>query len=319
MPSSAIDPPGDPRRAQAAHQLSRRRRRETAAHDLAVRARLLRPRPRGRRPGASCARAFRHFRTDRIAALTPTETRYPRRRQALLEGMARDRGHSAAIAACSLLPKSDSTDALWRLGLNHTESRHERSQFRPALCRQPAASAAFYADLLGRPPVESSPTFAMFAAALGREARPVVAPHCRARGERRRAAAASSPSPSPTARAVDATHADWRGRGLPIVQPPTRSGFRPHLRRTRSRRASPARLRAGGAMSRNWIARRLGRACPARPQRGLHAVLPRQTRAAPPDPARRPRRLLLADAGLPRQGKCEAFTAIGVVSEGEPY
>jgi predicted DNA-binding transcriptional regulator YafY len=29
--------------------------------------------------------AFRHFRTDRIAALTPTEVRYPRRRQALLK------------------------------------------------------------------------------------------------------------------------------------------------------------------------------------------------------------------------------------------
>lgn len=30
-------------------------------------------------------RDFRHFRTDRIAALTPGETRYPRRRQALLK------------------------------------------------------------------------------------------------------------------------------------------------------------------------------------------------------------------------------------------
>jgi predicted DNA-binding transcriptional regulator YafY len=29
--------------------------------------------------------AIRHFRTDRIAALTVTETRYPRRRQALLK------------------------------------------------------------------------------------------------------------------------------------------------------------------------------------------------------------------------------------------
>jgi predicted DNA-binding transcriptional regulator YafY len=29
--------------------------------------------------------AFRHFRTDRIAALTPSETRYPRRRQVLLK------------------------------------------------------------------------------------------------------------------------------------------------------------------------------------------------------------------------------------------
>jgi len=31
----------------------------------------------------------------------------------------------------------------------------------------PAASAAFYADLLGRPPVEASPTFAMFGLASG--------------------------------------------------------------------------------------------------------------------------------------------------------
>ena len=31
----------------------------------------------------------------------------------------------------------------------------------------PPASAAFYADLLGRPPVESSPTFAMFALESG--------------------------------------------------------------------------------------------------------------------------------------------------------
>ena len=30
-------------------------------------------------------KGFRHFRTDRIAALTVTEARYPRRRQALLK------------------------------------------------------------------------------------------------------------------------------------------------------------------------------------------------------------------------------------------
>lgn len=44
--------------------------------------------------------AYRHFRTDRIAALTLTETRYPRRRQALLrewraaEGIPTGRGNS---------------------------------------------------------------------------------------------------------------------------------------------------------------------------------------------------------------------------------
>jgi len=36
--------------------------------------------------------AFRHFRTDRIAALTATETRYPRRRQALLKAWREQEG-----------------------------------------------------------------------------------------------------------------------------------------------------------------------------------------------------------------------------------
>ena len=39
-----------------AHRLSRRRRRRSTAHHLAVRARLLRPGARGRRRGARCAR-----------------------------------------------------------------------------------------------------------------------------------------------------------------------------------------------------------------------------------------------------------------------
>ncbi len=42
----------------------------------------------------------------------------------------------------------------------------------------PAASAAFYADVLGLEPVESSPTFAMFALPVGPTAWPVVASHC---------------------------------------------------------------------------------------------------------------------------------------------
>jgi catechol 2,3-dioxygenase-like lactoylglutathione lyase family enzyme len=88
----------------------------------------------------------------------------------------------------------------------------------------PPASAAFYADLLGRPPVESSPTFAMFAlesgVMLGLWARHTVQP------------APTSPTGSgelafsvDDADAVHSTHADWRKRGLAIVQPPTDMDF----------------------------------------------------------------------------------------------
>lgn len=78
-----------------------------------------------------------------------------------------------------------------------------------------AASAAFYTDLLGRPPAESSPGFALFrfpsGAPLGLWARSAV-------------------MPSPTGKAgggeltfmvddVDAVHADWAARGIMIEQP----------------------------------------------------------------------------------------------------
>jgi catechol 2,3-dioxygenase-like lactoylglutathione lyase family enzyme len=88
----------------------------------------------------------------------------------------------------------------------------------------PPASAAFYADLLGRPPVESSPTFAMFALAsgvmLGLWARQTVLP------------AATGPAGSGElafalgdADAVRAVHADWSKRGLKIAQAPTDMDF----------------------------------------------------------------------------------------------
>jgi catechol 2,3-dioxygenase-like lactoylglutathione lyase family enzyme len=88
----------------------------------------------------------------------------------------------------------------------------------------PAASAAFYADLLGRKPVESSPSFAMFALEsglmLGLWSRRTVAP------------AATAPSgggelafTAADAAAVDALHRDWTKRGLAVIQPPTDLDF----------------------------------------------------------------------------------------------
>jgi len=87
----------------------------------------------------------------------------------------------------------------------------------------PPASAAFYADLLGRPPLESSPTFAMLPLAdevmLGLWARHTVEP------------AATTPGGSEVAftvtnaAEVERIHADWKKRGLPIAQAPTGMDF----------------------------------------------------------------------------------------------
>ena len=80
----------------------------------------------------------------------------------------------------------------------------------------PPASAAFYAQLLGRPPVEASPTFAMFATdtgpRLGLWSRHTVAPAATAPGGGSEIAFAVAD--------VDAVHADWHGRGLAILQAP---------------------------------------------------------------------------------------------------
>ena len=88
----------------------------------------------------------------------------------------------------------------------------------------PTASVAFYTELLGRPPVEASKTFAMFAMEsglmLGLWARHTVAP------------AATAPTGCgeiafivPDVDAVRATHADWAARGLTIAQEPTAMDF----------------------------------------------------------------------------------------------
>ena len=88
----------------------------------------------------------------------------------------------------------------------------------------PAASAGFYTDLLGKPPVESSATFAMFAlesgVMLGLWSRRTVAPAATAlpgAGELAFALADNA--------AVDRTFAAWRARGLSIAQDPTDLDF----------------------------------------------------------------------------------------------
>ena len=89
----------------------------------------------------------------------------------------------------------------------------------------PAASADFYAALLGKPPVECSPTFAMFAlpsgVMLGLWSRQTVEP----------AASATLGGGSEVAFAVDskdevtALYDAWTGRGLRVAQKPVDLDF----------------------------------------------------------------------------------------------
>jgi predicted enzyme related to lactoylglutathione lyase len=87
----------------------------------------------------------------------------------------------------------------------------------------PAISAAFYGDLLGRPPIESSPTFALFVLAsgvkLGLWARPTVEPAPQGHGGGEIAFAVAD------ADTLHALHTDWAARGQTIVQSPTDMDF----------------------------------------------------------------------------------------------
>ena len=88
----------------------------------------------------------------------------------------------------------------------------------------PPASAAFYSDLLGLRPVESSPTFAMFAmafgATLGLWARRAVQPAATITGGGGELAFSVS-----DAGAVRALHTEWKKRGLKIEQAPVEMEF----------------------------------------------------------------------------------------------
>jgi catechol 2,3-dioxygenase-like lactoylglutathione lyase family enzyme len=87
----------------------------------------------------------------------------------------------------------------------------------------PPASAAFYADLLGAPLVESSPTFAMLPLTnevmLGLWSRDTVEPAATGAGGGEVAFTVDD------AAAVERTHANWKQRGLPIAQAPTAMDF----------------------------------------------------------------------------------------------
>ena len=86
-----------------------------------------------------------------------------------------------------------------------------------------AASEAFYASILGRAAIESSPTFAMLPAApglmLGLWRRDGVKPPATGGGGGEIAFTAGSDAE------VDALHADWRSRGVAIAQAPTSMDF----------------------------------------------------------------------------------------------
>jgi len=87
----------------------------------------------------------------------------------------------------------------------------------------PKRSETFYADLLGRPAIDSSPSFVMFGLApgvmLGLWGRAGVAPAANAPGGGEIAVSVANDA------ALDARHADWRARGLEIVQAPTAMDF----------------------------------------------------------------------------------------------
>lgn len=87
----------------------------------------------------------------------------------------------------------------------------------------PTDSVAFYAGLLGKPAVEASPTFAMFAldsgVMLGLWAAQTVQPQATAAGGAEIAFAVDGKA------TVNAMHAAWSAKGLKIVQAPTAMDF----------------------------------------------------------------------------------------------
>lgn len=87
----------------------------------------------------------------------------------------------------------------------------------------PPRSADFYAGLLGRQPVDSSPTFAMLPLSdevmLGLWARHDVDPVASAPGGGEVAFTVADPA------TVERTRDDWKQRGVPIAQKPTAMNF----------------------------------------------------------------------------------------------
>ena len=88
----------------------------------------------------------------------------------------------------------------------------------------PTASGAFYAQLLGVAPIESAPTFALFALdsgmKLGLWARHEVQPTASMSGGGAELCFALANDAE-----VDDWHTRWRGQGLPILLAPRRMDF----------------------------------------------------------------------------------------------
>jgi catechol 2,3-dioxygenase-like lactoylglutathione lyase family enzyme len=88
----------------------------------------------------------------------------------------------------------------------------------------PPASAGFYTDLLGQPAIETSPTFAMLplteGVMLGLWSRHTVEPAATSQ-----AGAGEVAFTVKDAAAVEATFADWKRRGLTIIQQPQHLDF----------------------------------------------------------------------------------------------
>ncbi|HYD78645.1 MAG TPA: VOC family protein [Paucimonas sp.] len=89
---------------------------------------------------------------------------------------------------------------------------------------RPQASTAFYTELLGKEPLESSPTFSMFklesGVMLGLWSRHTVEPAAAATGGGGELAFTVADDGM-----VRATYAAWKERGLKIAQEPTTMGF----------------------------------------------------------------------------------------------
>jgi catechol 2,3-dioxygenase-like lactoylglutathione lyase family enzyme len=88
----------------------------------------------------------------------------------------------------------------------------------------PQASARFYGGLLGREPVEASPTFVLFALEsglmLGLWSRHLVKPNPAAGP-----GGAEIVFPADDAAAVGAVYQDWKARDVAIAQEPTQMDF----------------------------------------------------------------------------------------------
>lgn len=90
--------------------------------------------------------------------------------------------------------------------------------------RDAAASARFYADLMGIEPVEQSPTFALFVLpsglALGLWGADGVEPAPTTAG-----GGSELGFKMPESAAIDRIHAEWSAKGTTIALPPTDLGF----------------------------------------------------------------------------------------------